>query len=176
MVSAVTGLIPDAGSRTTTTNSSASSGVASTTLPTSSRPSPTPCIHLFLHFLQNSVFSPTSLAYRLIKQDADFAQMHGSHPPTSLALIRRDNHGRPSKQTDEGPSQESLVRLLPAGPICPLVWLREGRRRPDSSIPKQCNPGLSRSSACFGLMSFGTGLIRNRCVDADILDRLGGWP
>jgi len=95
------------------------------------------------------------------------------HPPQTT-IIRRDNHGRPSKQTDEGPSQESLVRLLPASAICPLVWLRKGRRRPDSSIPKHCNPGLSHPSVCFELLSFGDRLTRNRCVDDAIPDGLGG--
>jgi len=95
---------------------------------------------------EKTVLPHQVMAYSLIKQDAAnlYARMDEDLPPSSPATIRRDSHGRPSKQTDKGPSQESMVRLLPASAICPMVGLREGRRRPDSSVPKRSIPGLSR--------------------------------
>jgi hypothetical protein len=38
-----------------------------------------------------------------------------------------DDHGRLSKPTDQRPKPKSLVRLLPASAIRPVVWLRQGR-------------------------------------------------
>ena len=55
-----------------------------------------------------------------------------------------DNRGRPPQPKDQGSDQESLVRLLPTSPICPLARLRQGRWRPDQSVPWCGNVELSR--------------------------------
>jgi hypothetical protein len=92
-----------------------------------------------------SLFFPTNLPYSLIKQDVALGCT--ALDPRLASMMRRDEHGRPSKQTDEGPSQKSLVRLLPANAICPMVGLRQGRRGTDSSVPKRSKHGLSRFPA-----------------------------
>ena len=60
-----------------------------------------------------------------------------------------DDHGRLSKPTDQRPKPKSLVRLLPASAIRPMVGFRQGRWRPDQIVPKRRNLELSRFPALF---------------------------
>lgn len=64
----------------------------------------------------------------------------GMSPQPSSAS---DDLGLPPKPTNQRPNPKSLVRLLPAGAICPMAGLRQGRLRPDPSVPKRANLELS---------------------------------
>jgi hypothetical protein len=76
----------------------------------------------FLNSIQMSLFFPSNLPYSLIKREVALGCT--ALDPRLASMMRSDEHGRPSKQTDERPSPESLVRLLPANTIRPMVGLR----------------------------------------------------
>jgi hypothetical protein len=58
-----------------------------------------------------------------------------------------DDLGLPPNPTNQRSKPKSLVRLLPASSICPMVGLRQGRLRPDQGVPKRANLELSRFPA-----------------------------
>ena len=90
-----------------------------------------------------------------------------------------DELGLSPKPTDQRPKPKSLVCLLPASAIRPMVGFRQGRWRPDQIVPKRRNLELSRFPALFlevpSLEEQGMNtLITKQCADAATLVALIG--